>query len=59
MKLQFTLNGKEIEAEAPADVSLLSVLCDRLGLTGAKEGCGVGECGACSVLWMENWSIAA
>ncbi len=50
MKLQFTLNGKVVETDAPVDSSLLTVLRDYLGLTGTKEGCGVGECGACSVL---------
>ncbi|KAF0111481.1 MAG: carbon-monoxide dehydrogenase small subunit [Chloroflexi bacterium] len=50
MKLQFNLNGCHVEIEAPADTSLLSVLRDYLGLTGTKEGCGVGECGTCSVL---------
>jgi carbon-monoxide dehydrogenase small subunit len=50
MKLQFTLNGKVVETEAPVDSSLLTVLRDNLRLTGTKEGCGVGECGACSVL---------
>lgn len=50
MKLQFILNGKEVETEAPVDSSLLTVLRDHLELTGTKEGCGVGECGACSVL---------
>jgi carbon-monoxide dehydrogenase small subunit len=50
MKLQFNLNGKLVETEAAADATLLTVLRDNLGLTGTKEGCGVGECGACSVL---------
>jgi len=50
MKLQFNLNGSMVETEAAADASLLTVLRDNLGLTGTKEGCGVGECGACSVL---------
>lgn len=50
MRLQFNLNGKVVETEAPVDSSLLTVLRDYLGLTGTKEGCGVGECGACSVL---------
>ena len=36
--------------QAAADARLLDVLRDNLGLTGTKEGCGVGECGACSVL---------
>ena len=50
MKLQFNLNGSLVETEAPPDMSLMSVLRDKLGLTGTKEGCNVGECGACSVL---------
>ena len=50
MRLQFTLNGSQVETEASADQSLLTVLRDNLGMTGTKEGCGVGECGSCSVL---------
>ena len=50
MKLQLTLNGKPVEVEAPVDISLLKLLRDYLGLTGTKEGCSIGECGACSVL---------
>ena len=50
MKIAFTLNGGPVSVEAPADISLLHLLRDTLGLTGTKEGCGVGECGACSVI---------
>jgi aerobic-type carbon monoxide dehydrogenase small subunit (CoxS/CutS family) len=50
MKIAFTLNGAPVEVEAPADRTLLAVLRDQLGLTGTKQGCEVGECGACSVL---------
>ncbi len=50
MRIQFTLNGSTASVEAPADISLLALLRDYLGLTGTKEGCAVGECGACSVL---------
>ncbi|MFZ5918992.1 MAG: (2Fe-2S)-binding protein [Chloroflexota bacterium] len=50
MKIVFTLNGKPIEMEAPADVTLLRLLRDYLGLTGPKPGCEIGECGACSVI---------
>jgi aerobic-type carbon monoxide dehydrogenase small subunit (CoxS/CutS family) len=50
MKIVFTLNGRPVEVEAPADHTLLAVLRDQLGLTGTKQGCEVGECGACSVL---------
>jgi carbon-monoxide dehydrogenase small subunit len=44
-----TINGDAAEFVCDADESLLDVLRDRLGLTGAKEGCGTGDCGACSV----------
>ena len=50
MKIQFTLNGRPVSVEAPAQISLLHLLRDYVGLTGTKEGCGVGECGACSIL---------
>lgn len=50
MEIKFTLNGKSIEVEAPPHWTLLRLLRERLGLTGTKEGCGIGECGACTVL---------
>ncbi len=50
MKIRFTLNGEPVSVEAPAHISLLHMLRDYIGLTGTKEGCDVGECGACSVL---------
>jgi carbon-monoxide dehydrogenase small subunit len=50
MLIEFTLNHKSIAVEAPADITLLTLLRDYLGLTGSKEGCSVGECGACSVI---------
>ena len=50
MKITFTLNGKSVEVDAPASMTLLHLLRDRLGLTGAKPGCEIGECGACSVM---------
>jgi aerobic-type carbon monoxide dehydrogenase small subunit (CoxS/CutS family) len=50
MKIGFNLNGVDISAEAPADTTLLAFLRDNLEMTGTKEGCAVGECGACSVL---------
>ncbi len=45
-----TINGDAVEFSCQADESLLDVLRNRLGLTGAKEGCGTGDCGACSVI---------
>ncbi|RUW94449.1 (2Fe-2S)-binding protein, partial [Mesorhizobium sp. M8A.F.Ca.ET.023.01.1.1] len=45
-----TINGDTIEYLCQPDETLLDVLRDRLGLTGAKEGCGTGDCGACSVI---------
>ena len=44
-----TVNGDMVRFACPTDESLLNVLRDNLGLTGAKEGCGTGDCGACSV----------
>jgi carbon-monoxide dehydrogenase small subunit len=45
-----TINGDSVEFLCQPDETLLDVLRDRLGLTGAKEGCGTGDCGACSVI---------
>ena len=45
-----TINGKPRRVDAPPDETLLSVLRNRLDLTGTKYGCGEGECGACMVL---------
>jgi aerobic-type carbon monoxide dehydrogenase small subunit (CoxS/CutS family) len=48
--LRFTLNGKTRNVQAAPMKRLLDVLREECGLTGTKEGCGEGECGACSVL---------
>ena len=45
-----TINGKAIEIQVDVRESLLDMLRNRLHLTGSKQGCGVGECGACAVL---------
>ncbi len=50
MRIEFTCNGRPVSVEAPPDISLLTLLRDYLGLTGSKEGCSVGECGACAVI---------
>ncbi len=44
-----TVNGDPVEFACPTDEVLLDSLRDRVGLTGVKEGCGTGDCGACSV----------
>jgi carbon-monoxide dehydrogenase small subunit len=50
MKISVTINGALYEREAPENVTLLRFLREYVGLTGTKEGCGGGECGACTVL---------
>src|ERR687893_777693 len=49
-KIQFTLNGKSITREVASHQLFLDLLLDEIGLTGTKEGCGTGDCGACTVL---------
>ena len=49
-RIRFLVNGAPAEVEVPGMRRLLDVLREDLGLTGTKEGCGEGECGACSVL---------
>ncbi len=48
--MRFALNGHEAEVHSPPATRLLDVLRLELGLTGTEEGCGEGECGACTVL---------
>jgi len=50
MKINVTVNGQAYERDVPGHRTLLHFLRQDLGLTGAKEGCGAGECGACTVL---------
>lgn len=50
MATELTLNGRAISAEADPATPLLYVLRDEMGLNGAKYGCGLGQCGACTVM---------
>jgi len=49
MKIHITINGRPREFDVAPSKILLNLLRDDLGLTGAKYGCGIGECGACTV----------
>jgi len=48
--IRFTLNGDPVEVEIDPHLTLLELLRDKLELLGTKEGCGMGECGSCTVL---------
>ncbi|MCA1959741.1 MAG: (2Fe-2S)-binding protein [Desulfomonile sp.] len=50
VNIQFQLNGKPIRLSVRPFDSALAVIRDEIGLTGTKEGCGIGECGACTIL---------
>jgi carbon-monoxide dehydrogenase small subunit len=50
LTVRFTVNGRAVEITTPPFRRLLDLLREDLGLTGSKEGCGEGECGACSVI---------
>ena len=50
IKVSTTINGDPVDYLCEPQETLLDALRDRLGLTGAKEGCGTGDCGACSVI---------
>ena len=49
-QIKITVNGKTYELQVKPWETLLEVIRDELGLTGTKEGCGLGECGACTVI---------
>jgi isoquinoline 1-oxidoreductase subunit alpha len=47
--IKFVVNGREVSSDQPADTPLLWVIREELGLTGTKFGCGIAQCGACTV----------
>ncbi len=50
MKINVKVNGKKYERDVRENMTLLRFIREEIGLTGTKEGCGVGECGACTVI---------
>lgn len=58
MKISFVLNGEPLQMDVQGDRRLIDLLRDDLRLTGTKEGCGEGACGACTVL-LDNVAVHA
>jgi len=54
--IEFTVNGRPVSVSGAHDMTLLQLLRDHLGLTGTKEGCAEGECGACTV-WLDGMAV--
>src|SRR5512137_1313390 len=50
VEIELTVNGKPLSTMVPGDLTLLTFLRDHLRLTGTKCGCGMGDCGTCTVL---------
>ena len=56
MRVVFQLNGEPVELELKPNRTLLEVIRQDLALTGTKDGCGIGECGVCTVL-LDGWPV--
>ncbi len=57
--MELRINQTTYQVDADADTPLLWVICDDLGMTGTKYGCGLAQCGACSVLVEGNAATAS
>ena len=58
MKVDFILNGKQVTIDVPPERRVVDLLREDLGLTGTKECCGEGECGACTILVDRSSSLS-
>ena len=50
VRIEFTINGKQVTLDIPSQVTALHILREMMALSGTKEGCGIGECGACTIV---------